>query len=168
MSGQRCTSSSTAPSGKRSRKALGSSWAISLTSGSSSDAYGLPEKIVLARVVLPDCRGPVMVITGNPRSKERMVPSAARVIIPEDYIILCKLSKLLSNCINKMLLTGVLSFWFQGLPTFLAIAIYSQFFALCPSLYAFFALDSLLIAFYSLLFYAALFYFFITIFTLTS
>jgi len=41
-----------------SRISLGSVWALSLTSGSSSERYSLPGKAIRARVVFPDCRGP--------------------------------------------------------------------------------------------------------------
>jgi hypothetical protein len=66
-----------------SRKDRGSFCASSRVSGFSKEKLGVEAKKVLASVVLPDCRGPVIVITGYPGINERSTFSTDRGIIPK-------------------------------------------------------------------------------------
>lgn len=77
-SGQRCASSNSAPCSKRARKPRGSSRAKARSTGSSSDTYGLSAKTARARVVFPDCLGPVMATTGKLWARRRRVSARVR------------------------------------------------------------------------------------------
>ena len=91
--GARWISSRITPSLYRFRKLRESERANSLSWGFSKLTYSWFVNTILVSVVLPDCRGPVIVTTGNCPARDRSLSDNVLLIIPEVYqkIIYCQI-----------------------------------------------------------------------------